>query len=74
MPARAVPGHSIDPGCLGPDEWTALRDAFALAAVEQPVAEPLDWLNSTCPRRWRLLDKKVEFDWSTPEGPNPFAG
>ncbi len=64
---------SFDPAALGPHEWTALREAFASAAEEQPVAEPIDWLNSVHPRRWRIQGQKAEFNWSTPDGPNPFA-
>jgi alpha-galactosidase len=43
--------------------------AFAAAA---PVAEPLDWLETVCPRQWRLRGRTVEFDWSVPDGPWPF--
>jgi alpha-galactosidase len=50
----------------------ALTEAFAIAASAPPVAEPLDWLETVCPRRWRLRGKVVEFDWSAPEGPWPF--
>jgi alpha-galactosidase len=49
-----------------------LKAAFALAAIEQPVPEPLDWLETTCPRRWRLGGRSAVFDWMTPEGPWPF--
>ena len=50
----------------------ALKTAFSQAASPQAVAEPLDWLETTCPRRWRLMGKTVEFDWEVPEGPWPF--
>lgn len=64
---------SIDPAALGPHEWTALREAFAAAAEARPVAEPIDWMNSVNPRRWRIQGEKVEFDWANPDGSNPFA-
>ncbi|MBC8065331.1 MAG: hypothetical protein H7Y17_10905 [Chlorobia bacterium] len=64
---------SIEPSALGPEEWTALRDAFEKAAIRRDVAEPLDWMNSVCPRKWRIDGGRQEFDWSTPTGPNPFA-
>ena len=35
-----------------------------LAAVVQPPAEPLDWLDTTCPRRWRLGGREVAFEWT----------
>jgi alpha-galactosidase len=50
----------------------ALKEAFARAAQPQPVPEPLDWLETVCPRRWRLGGRTVTFDWSAPEGPWPF--
>ena len=49
---------------LGPEEKAAVREAFALAAVPQPPAEPLDWLETTCPRRWRLGNSEVDFKWT----------
>jgi alpha-galactosidase len=50
----------------------ALVEAFAVAASAPATAEPLDWLDTVCPRRWRLRGRTVEFDWSVPEGPWPF--
>lgn len=64
---------SIEPSVLGPHEWGALRDAFEQAAQERPVAEPLDWLNTATPRRWKIGGEKLEFDWAEPAGPDPFA-
>lgn len=64
---------SFDPAVLGPHEWSAIRDAFESAAVERPVAEPLDWLNTVTPRRWKIGEEKVSFDWADPQGPDPFA-
>jgi alpha-galactosidase len=54
--------HARD--ALGPEEKAAVREAFALAAVPQPPAEPLDWLETTCPRRWRLGNSEVDFKWT----------
>jgi alpha-galactosidase len=51
-------------GALGPEQKAAVREAFALAAIEQPSAEPLDWLETTCPRRWRLGGREVAFEWT----------
>jgi alpha-galactosidase len=55
-----------------PEARTGLAEAFAAAASAPPLAEPLDWLETVCPRRWRLHGRPVEFDWSTAEGPWPF--
>jgi alpha-galactosidase len=54
--------HTRD--ALGPEQKAAVREAFALAAVPQPPAEPLDWLETTCPSRWRLGDREVAFKWT----------
>jgi alpha-galactosidase len=53
---------------LGPEQKAAVREAFGRAAVAQPPAEPLDWLDTTCPRRWRLGDRDVTFDWTSEGG------
>jgi alpha-galactosidase len=49
---------------LGDEQKAAVREAFALAAVPQPPAEPLDWLDTTCPRRWRLGGREVALEWT----------
>ena len=49
---------------LGPEQKASVREAFARAAVPQPPAEPLDWLDTTCPRRWRLGGREVEVEWT----------
>jgi len=54
---------SASPDALGPQQTRALAAAFARAAAPQPPAEPLDWLDTVCPRRWRLGDRDVTFDW-----------
>jgi len=53
---------------LGPEQQAAAKEAFALAAVPQPLAEPLDWLETTCPRRWRLGGREVAFEWTGEDG------
>ena len=54
---------SADPAAIGPEQRTALSEAFARAAKVQPPAEPLDWLNTTCPRQWRFGTETKTFDW-----------
>jgi alpha-galactosidase len=50
--------------CLGRKELQELRSAFRNAAAPQPLGEPLDWLDTTCPARWRLGQKEtVQYDW-----------
>jgi alpha-galactosidase len=56
---------------LGSEQKAAVRAAFALAAAPQPPAEPLDWLETTCPRRWRLGGREVTFEWTGEGGVEP---
>jgi alpha-galactosidase len=46
------------------DQRAALTEAFARAAVPQPLAIPLDWQETTCPRRWKFGDEEISYDWS----------
>ena len=62
---------SIAADALGAAERRDLRTALALAAVRQPVGEPLDWERSVCPARWRLSGRERSFDWIGPEGAGP---
>jgi alpha-galactosidase len=54
---------SAAPEALGPEQRSALREAFACAARPRPVAEPLDWLTDTCPQRWKIEGETRTFDW-----------
>jgi alpha-galactosidase len=55
---------SPDPEALGAPQREALREAFAIAAAPQPIAEPLDWMSTTCPTEWKMGDKKRKYHWS----------
>ncbi|MBP8274120.1 MAG: alpha-galactosidase [Acidobacteria bacterium] len=59
---------SLAPDALGPDQRRDLKAAFALAAVPQPLAEPLDWHRSIYPEKWKLLGKEQSFDWVGMDG------
>jgi alpha-galactosidase len=54
---------SAAPDAVGPEQRKALREAFARAALPQPVAEPLDWLDTTTPEKWRCGGETVNYDW-----------
>lgn len=60
---------SADPDAVTGDIRAALTQAFALASVPHPPAEPMDWRNTTSPRRW-LTDGDEErvYDWYDPMG------
>lgn len=63
---------AVEPGYVEPHHRRALARALTLAAKPQPIGEPLDWMDSLCPRQWKLLDQAVEFDWIGQSGPWPF--
>lgn len=49
---------------VGPEQQAAIRKAFEIASREIATAEPLDWMETTCPRKWRLHDGEAEFSWN----------
>jgi alpha-galactosidase len=63
---------SPDPKALNAVSKPAIQRAFALAAAPQTTAEPLDWMDTTTPGRWRIQGRTVEFDWYGPDGATPF--
>jgi alpha-galactosidase len=63
---------AVEPSVIEPKHRTALKHALEIAARPQPVGEPLDWMATMCPRRWKLRDKTVEFAWMGDSGALPF--
>ena len=63
---------SPDPAAVNSESKQAIRQAFAVAARPREVAEPLDWLDTTTPGRWRVEEGIVEYDWYGNEGASPF--
>ena len=59
---------SLAPDALGAEQRRDLRAALALAARPQPLGEPLDWLETTWPTRWRLMNDERTYDWLGPDG------
>ncbi|GLV55468.1 hypothetical protein KDH_23120 [Dictyobacter sp. S3.2.2.5] len=59
---------SADPAAVGPAQREALIQAFTLAAQERDPAEPLDWLDTTCPASWRIDGQSVQYDWYEADG------
>ena len=55
---------SAAPDAVTPEIQAALRKAFAIASKPQPAAEPLDWMETTCPRTWRFGYTERSFTWS----------
>jgi alpha-galactosidase len=63
---------SPDPAAVNAESRQALRRAFAVAARPRELAEPLDWMDTTTPGRWRIDGHAVEYDWYGSEGASPF--
>ncbi len=63
---------SPDPKALNAETRAAIKRAFAAAAQPQPLAEPLDWMETTTPGRWRIQGRTVDYDWYGAEGATPF--
>jgi alpha-galactosidase len=59
---------SAAPDAIGAEQRKALREAFARAAVVQPLAEPLDLLETTTPEHWRFGKETADYDWYGEKG------
>jgi alpha-galactosidase len=64
---------SVAANAVGPEQITAIKAAFARAARPQPIPEPLDWLETATPGRWRIAGEEYQFDWSGDAGSPPPA-
>lgn len=64
---------SVDEASRTRETAAAVREAFSLAAVPQPTAEPVDWVGSHTPSHWRLGERDQVYDWSEPDGAWPFG-
>jgi alpha-galactosidase len=63
---------SVAPDVRDPAVLDVVRAALGTAAVAHPTAEPLDWLDTRCPTRWRLDGVERRFDWTGADGGWPF--
>lgn len=64
---------AIDPKIVEPKHREALKHAFTIAAKPHKTGEPLDWMDTLCPRRWKLMGKTTEFEWMGESGAWPFG-
>ena len=65
---------SVDPRTVTPEEKGAFRAAMqtALCGGAPGGCEPLDWLDTTTPRTWRMGGARVGYAWEQPWGSWPF--
>jgi hypothetical protein len=64
---------SFQPELVTGDVRDAVRAALRRASEQQPPAEPLDWLDTLTPRRWRFGKDVVEYHWDAPTSGNPIV-
>ena len=63
---------STDPRTIQPEVKSAMSSAMRLAlSGGAHEVEPLDWLNTTSPWRWRFDGQAVSYDWTSPDGASP---
>jgi alpha-galactosidase len=55
---------SAQPDAVGAEQKAFIKKCFATAAKQLPVAEPLDWMDTMTPSKWKLNGQVVNFDWS----------
>jgi alpha-galactosidase len=58
---------SLAPDALGAEQRNDLRAALARAARPAPLGEPLDWLQTAWPSRWRLMGEERSYEWGAAE-------
>ena len=64
---------SVDPRTVSEEQKKAFRSAMqlALSGGTPGGCEPLDWLHTTAPRRWRIGRETVTFQWEEAAGASP---
>ena len=50
---------------MGPAQKATIKECFGWASQELPLAEPLDWLETPFPEKWKLNGEVVNFDWDS---------
>ncbi len=68
---------SAGPPARGPEQRSALRDAFAIAAEGGEAAQPADWFETDSPERWQQTrgagrSEERRYDWNGAKGASPF--
>ena len=56
---------SADPNCIGSEQRAALVESFDRAADGSSHAAPLDWMETTCPRKWSTAGSLKVYNWPT---------
>lgn len=59
---------SMKPGVLSAEEEQELSGFLRESALQQSIAEPLDWQQTTLPQDWKSGNETLHFDWYEPYG------
>jgi hypothetical protein len=62
---------SFEPALVTGEVRDTLRAALRRASQPEPSGEPLDWLDTLTPRRWRFGADTIEYTWDAPRSGNP---
>jgi len=54
---------SAQPEATGAPQKETIKKCFALASQPLPVGEPLDWMETASPKKWKLNGKVELFNW-----------
>ena len=54
---------SAQSDATGEEQKTTIKTCFKLASQNLPVAEPLDWMETPFPKKWKLNGKIENFNW-----------
>lgn len=54
---------SASTDALVPEVRKSIREAFTRASEVQPDAEPLDWMQSLTPSKWKLDGQELDYKW-----------
>jgi alpha-galactosidase len=75
--ARSGAATIVSPGppARGPEQRTALREAFRMAAAGGVAARPVDWMDASTPEHWQAEGKagsQKNYRWSGADGASAF--
>ena len=59
---------SCKPGIFTEAEYGDMKQALARNSLQNDTLVPVDWMETTCPRRWLLNGEPVTYDWLPDEG------
>jgi alpha-galactosidase len=59
---------SVKPGVLEETETAELKEDLRLGSLQEHIAQPLDWEETTLPQNWKSGEETLFFDWYEPEG------